>query len=563
MRLPDPEAVLEKAWVPEHSIRFMRAMACGEPFLIRDHLFVVGEDWLVAVGYPLDGAYEPAAFEDALADAVKQTRPAYCWAAAPCLPQALAGRRVDKDCYYVLDTAAQPPSRLLSLAGRAEATLRVDQGRTFTPAHRRLWDEFTKTRDLPERVRAMFDRTGRVLAAESDLFLLNAWDARDNLAACLLIDYAPERFACYIIGAHSRKHYTPYASDLLFREMIDAARKQNKDYIHLGLGVNRGIRRFKTKWGGEPRIAYEMAAWEEKGVHSAAGLSGPPGMPVIRDGQDKWKFIQSLPPQRKLAMLWQVEKNGRRSWIAGASHFCRFSFRAHLRKVFSEVDAVLCEGPLDRVSMEVIAGVGRNPEPDSLRLAHRLEDEAIDRLERVVCGSRGCWARLFNTVYPDAPDVRGYLSGTRHWFAFYGLWSAFLRRHGWDQSVDLEAWHLARDMGKYVLGMETIAEQLATLEHISADRIVRFFRSCGQWDRMRKQNERGYLRGDLETMFGTSTEFPTRTELVIGRRDERFLNRMRPFMEEGGCAVFVGTAHMLNLPRMLEEAGFTVRGPGR
>jgi hypothetical protein len=34
---------------------------------------------------------------------------------------------------------------------------------------------------------------------------------------------------------------------------------------------------------------------------------------------------------------------------------------------------------------------------------------------------------------------------------------------------------------------------------------------------------------------------------------------MRPFIEAGGCAVFVGSAHMLNLRHLLAEAGFSVR----
>jgi hypothetical protein len=32
----------------------------------------------------------------------------------------------------------------------------------------------------------------------------------------------------------------------------------DKTYIHLGLGVNAGIRRFKAKWGGVPTRRYEM-----------------------------------------------------------------------------------------------------------------------------------------------------------------------------------------------------------------------------------------------------------------------------------------------------------------
>jgi uncharacterized protein YbaP (TraB family) len=125
--------------------------------------------------------------------------------------------------------------------------------------------------------------------------------------------------------------------------------------------------------------------------------------------------------------------------------------------------------------------------------------------------------------------------------------------------VDLEAWHLARDMGKAVRGMETIAEQIETLESIPMPRIVNFFRQCSRWKAYVKRNVRAYLKGDLDSMLGTSTEFPTRTELVINRRDATFLERMEPFLEEGRSAVFVGTAHMLNLRHLLAEAGFSVR----
>jgi uncharacterized protein YbaP (TraB family) len=114
-------------------------------------------------------------------------------------------------------------------------------------------------------------------------------------------------------------------------------------------------------------------------------------------------------------------------------------------------------------------------------------------------------------------------------------------------------------MEKTVLTMETIPEQIETLESISIPRIVNYLRSCDQWPRYMRRNRRAYLKGDLDGMAGTSTEFPTRTELVIGRRDANFLAHMLPHLEQGRTAVFVGTAHMLNLRVMLAEAGFSVR----
>jgi uncharacterized protein YbaP (TraB family) len=220
---------------------------------------------------------------------------------------------------------------------------------------------------------------------------------------------------------------------------------------------------------------------------------------------------------------------------------------------------VLFEGPLDPESLDRVSQKGRTPDPGSPRVVEALTEEDIRRLERVVCGPRGFWARFMGAEYKNPPDVRHLLAQTRHWMAFFALWTGFLARRGWTQSVDLEAWHLAREMGKAVRGMESIPEQIETLENIPMTRIVNFLRQCRQWDRYIQLNVRAYLKGDVDRMFGTSIEFPTRTELVIHRRDSRFLERMRPCLEEGRCAVFVGSAHMIELRGMLASAGFSIR----
>ena len=67
-----------------------------------------------------------------------------------------------------------------------------------------------------------------------------------------------KNFSTYVLGCHSKKHYVAHASDLLFLEMINLTREHGKHTIHLGLGVNEGIRRFKEKWGGMPSLNYEF-----------------------------------------------------------------------------------------------------------------------------------------------------------------------------------------------------------------------------------------------------------------------------------------------------------------
>jgi uncharacterized protein YbaP (TraB family) len=554
------DAILKRATVPEHSVLFMQSMSGGDPFAVGPYLFFGAEDWLIAIGYPLSGETSGEGFEQALAEAVRRSRARACWAIAPTLPDRLKSHCRAHDNYYVLSAEAEVPRRLERLAEKTSSLLRVEEGTAFTAAHRRLWAEFVGRVALPPNVRELFAKTETVVQKAPGLVLLNAWDPNGHLAACLLLDTAPHAFLTYLIGAHSRSHYTPYSSDLLFREMIRIARQRGKAYIHLGLGVHEGLRRFKTKWGGVPASPYELASWEEKGT-IRSGVSEIMKALASSSGasMSKQQFLASLPRQRRFAMLWELEKDGRRSWIGGTAHFFCYSFESSFRELFDRVDTVIFEGPLDQASLDQVSEIGRSPEPGSTRLIDVLTDEDLRRLERVVIGPRGFWARVLGFQRPDPPDVRYFLSKTRPWMAFFSLWTSYLKRHGWDQSVDLEAWHLAHDMGKTVAGMETIGEQVETLESIPLLRVVRFFRLCERWNGYIGRNERAYLKGDLSGMMGTSTEFPTRTERVIHRRDALFLERMKPFLEPGRCAVFVGTAHLLNLLPMLEGAGFRVR----
>lgn len=556
----DVNAILEKAAIPEHSVAFMAAMSNGEPFQTGPYLFIAAEEWLLAIGYPLEDRYTPEGFEQALAAALVRTAARDCWAICPELPERLKPRRNDSDRYYLLPLDGPIPRRLERMAERAATTLRVEEGVSFTPAHRRLWAEFMDRTPLPPNVRELYARTEEALRRAPGLSLLNAWDRDGHLAACLLLDSAPRRFTSYLLGAHSRVHFTPHASDLLFREMSHLARRQGKEFVHLGLGVNDGIRRFKTKWGGRPGMPYEMAEWrEQEGLREGVGDLMRMLAAMPREPMSKREFLASLPPQRRFAMVWEIEKNGRRSWIGGTAHFFCYSFENSFRELFEEVDTVLFEGPLDRESLAHVSSIGRTPSPESKRVVDFLTEEEIRLLERVVRGPTGFWARVLGFEQHPLADVRNLLSQTCPWMAFFSLWTGFLARRGWTQSVDLEAWHLALEMGKAVRCMESIPEQIETLESIPIPRIVDFLRRCREWDRYIKANVRAYLKGDVDNMFGTSTEFPTRTELVIRRRDARFLERMLPFIEEGGCAVLVGSAHMINLRGMLAGAGFSVR----
>ncbi len=601
----DTSALLTAATVPEHSVHFMQAVSGGAPFVQDGYLCFAAQDWLTIIGYPLTPTPAPHqhdAFLKAMEKAVQKTQAKQCFAIAQSLPPSLQAHVQEKDVFYTLDAHAPIPSKVQGPINKALQCLRIEKGHVFTPEHRRLWTEFLgraqqevkSTRKMSPMVKQLFLSTPKALEhPHTQLCLLNAWQG-ERLVATLLLDMAAKDFCAYILGAHSRTYYVPHAADALFAQMLQEARQQGKSYIHLGLGVHEGIARFKRKWGGKPTLGYEMAAWSVPALTLQQGASSIGASPnsslsfkqdmrelfsalivnptdkeeSAKEKQDqdmsaflglsKRQILASLPEQRPFAMLWKVQKGDKISWIGGSAHFFCYSFEQAFRQLFNEVDTVLFEGPLDNEALRVVEAEGKSLTPEQQPLLPLLSEEDILRLERVVRGPQGTLARLLNMQARRQVDVRWYLAHARPWAALFTLWTGFLERKGWQQSVDLEAWHLAHAMDKQVIAMESLEEQLASLNAVPPQRVVRYFQNCHLWKHKMRKNVQAYLRGDLLGQMGTSAEFPTRTHTIINVRDERFRRRMRPFLEQGRAAVFVGTAHMLNLRTMLAEDGFTL-----
>lgn len=558
--------ILEKARVPEHSIPLMCAMSGARPFQRGSYLFFADSDWIMAIGYPLEGKYDPEAFSGAVQQAISATGAMTCYAIAPRIPSSWQTPPLESDRFYILSTRAPIPGALRNPIAKARQILTIREDGIFTAGHRRLWAEFIGANGgrMSARVRELYARAPRAITESPSLKLLDAIDPQGNIIASLLLDYAPARFTSYIIGAHSSDHYVPHASDLLFAEMIARARAAGKRYIHLGLGVNDGITRFKRKWGGRPFLAYQMAQWErgaqKKPAPDNENIGHSLALALLRQpGMSARQYLANEPVRKPFAMIWEVEKGGKVSWLCGTAHFFCHSFEPSFRHLFRRVDNVIFEGPLDADFMARVDRAGKTREPGATPLIDLMKQEEIARLERTVLGAQGRIARALGLEKGPKVDVRWLLSAARPWCAFFTLWTAFLERLGWHESVDMEAWRIAENMNKNVIGMETLEEQLESLGSLPVERVLRFFRACGTWKRRAATNMRAYLAGDLEKMMGSSAEFPTRTEHVVGRRDQRFRERMRPWLEAGNAAIFVGSAHLVNLRHMLIEDGFHLR----
>jgi len=253
--------ILTYANIPEHLVGLMTSLSSGEPFLIEDCLCLHREDWLILVGYPIRNEFLIDAFENLVAEIQKRFQPRRLSLVAPSLPRSMhhTCRERESDYYYTLDIPVLVLKNSVKRnIKKAQQLLRVERSPRMEAAHQSLMQEFVHRIDPPARVRELLSKMLDYVGQSTQAMALNTWDKNNNLVAFYIIDLAARNFTNYIIGGYSKKYYVRGASDLLLFELIKISEEHDKSYIHLGLGINDGIRKFKEKWGGRPTRSYEM-----------------------------------------------------------------------------------------------------------------------------------------------------------------------------------------------------------------------------------------------------------------------------------------------------------------
>lgn len=260
--LEEEAYILTKAYVPEHIVSLMTSISKGDPFLAEDYLGFAKDNWLIVVGYPLERNFSKEGCERVLNQAIVAFQPEVLWFIGAEIPASLLNtcKERQSDQYYTLDIGqTKPKPSLLRAAEKASKELMVEREHLVTKEHERLISELLKREELPDRVRELYRAMPDYVGRSSSAWMLNARDNKGRLCAFSIVELGAKDFSTYVLGSHSKKYYSPHASDLLFLEMINLTREHGKTTIHLGLGVNDGIRRFKEKWGGRPFLGYEFA----------------------------------------------------------------------------------------------------------------------------------------------------------------------------------------------------------------------------------------------------------------------------------------------------------------
>lgn len=263
--------------------------------------------------------------------------------------------------------------------------------------------------------------------------------------------------------------------------------------------------------------------------------------------------------EKPLRMVWRVEKNRRTSFLIGTAHFFPHGFEKAIEKLVRDVEIVLLEGPLDKESMQRVVQFGCQG-ADSSCICTDLGSAKVNEINRRLHHGLGAKASsvpyLQHLVRQNAGNlVEEHAEGVRPWMAFFRIWSAFLN---WSYSTDVEAYQTAQRLGKKIVFLETVEEQVAALDKIPYERILEYLNRIEEWEEDDKQFVRCFLAGDVDGLRTVALHLPTRYESIIKDRDPVLFERMKPFLDRGGSAAFVGVGHIYGIRKMLLKEGYTL-----
>jgi len=268
--------------------------------------------------------------------------------------------------------------------------------------------------------------------------------------------------------------------------------------------------------------------------------------------------------EKELTMIWQVEKDPKRSYLVGTAHFFPYSFKTSLRRCLEHARTVIFEGPLDPDNMAKVVKSGYDNQ-SGYHIFDDLDRKTIDRITRELapkCRGRNTFFIINLRKFTIENPLYEMVKGMKPWLAFFTIWSNYLKKNGWKFSVDLEGFAIAEELGKKIVFLETIEEQISVLENLSRDRINDFFKGVDQWHELAQEYVACYLAGDLEQIKSKGLRFPSRHHAVIDHRDKIFYERMLEYLEQGDAVVFLGAPHVRGVGKLLSAHGYQIKGPG-
>jgi len=263
--------VFDHACVPEHVPAYVTAVSGAEPFFSSGYLHYAKEGHLTFVGYSLGQAPAPDRLQQALDRAILERKPAQVAVIGghtPSLPMKALSHEEDEYFRITLPNWKMP-QKVRNMIRRAEQEVSVAEEKSLGEEHRWLITSFLDKNRISGAMRFVFEKIPHYVSSTATAKVFSARDRENRLVAFDVAELGARDYVFYMFNFRNPETHVPGVSDLLLYEIMKKASALGKQHLNLGLGVNRGIRFFKKKWGGRVFLAYHYGLYGESSGRSS------------------------------------------------------------------------------------------------------------------------------------------------------------------------------------------------------------------------------------------------------------------------------------------------------
>ncbi|MFP4455624.1 MAG: hypothetical protein ACOCPS_06335 [Desulfonatronovibrio sp.] len=254
-------------YVPEHIPEYFCAFSDSDPFQDKDIVYYLHSGTAHIIAYPLTPDPYIQGIESHVVQLAAKLKPSIIKVISPAGLN-MSGykcKSYENDFYFCLElNKITRHAKLRNMLRRASQSVYISKIDNFTREHLRGLQSFIKKKNFDREKTMFFHRLPDYLCQSDRSLLVEARLRKDrSLSGFSVFQSGPGPYGFYlfnITNADSGK--IPGINDLLLEQAVKEMKIQGRQYMNMGLGVNPGIEKFKSKWGAVRFLPYYYQEFE-------------------------------------------------------------------------------------------------------------------------------------------------------------------------------------------------------------------------------------------------------------------------------------------------------------
>lgn len=254
-------------YVPEHIPEYFCPFSDSDPFQDKDFIYYRHSGAVHIIAYPLTSDSCVQGVENHVVQLAARLKPSLIKVISP-LRLNIPGykcKSYENDFYFCLELSKiSRDVKLRNMLRRASQSVYISKVDNFTREHLRVLESFIKKKNFDREKTVFFHRLPDYLCQAGRSILVEARLRKGKILSGFSVFHCgPGPYAFYLFNiTDAESGRIPGINDLLLEHAIKVIKTRGKQYINMGLGVNLGIERFKSKWGAVPFLPYHYQNFE-------------------------------------------------------------------------------------------------------------------------------------------------------------------------------------------------------------------------------------------------------------------------------------------------------------